>query len=80
VLADEMVVDYKMPSLDELLDAVQAVRQKNAPKVRDASAGVVVYLGQEMGVPLTDLEIGATSEVTCRAFLRFANIIWSLSM
>jgi len=80
MLADEMVADCKMPSLDEVLDALQAVRQKYAPKVRDVSEGVVDYRHQLMDVLLTDLEFGATSAVTWRTFLRFANTIWSLSM
>ena len=44
VLADEMVAHCTMPSLDEVLDAVQAVRQKYAPKVRDLSVRGVGYL------------------------------------
>lgn len=39
VLADEMVAHCTMPSLDEMVDAVQAVRHTDAPKVRVASAG-----------------------------------------
>ena len=41
-----MVADCTMPSLDEVLDAVQAVRQKYAPKVRDLSVGgLVTFIG-----------------------------------